>query len=471
MATIADIYQSQLGRTPDTEGAAYWQNQLDSGVLSLAQIEQAINSSLEGQNYDTQAVTSGYRDSFARNPEQDGYQYWVSAMQSDPTRGSNWIGDALRAGAQGTDTQGGSRASVDVSALEADPYAGRYATRSIYDLIPDAVNVSNINGRDAQFVTPVGQIPVISRYNNGAFTSTPGQYTVNPAQAYAQIGTALDSGALSAEQYLQMMDSLGTADSVSGLRDAFNKPKATVNLGKRGAQTGVNGRNVNFNPIIANNYAGVDTGTTSQHVMTDQNLAEKLPGLVSTIDNQLQKVNPKFETVSSSKFRNLGAFGANQGEAMGAGNANYQSDLIRSLRNTGGPNRFNNTGVNLWDVDTTNTLQAIGPSGYGGNMAFNPQVFNQTPATAEEVANRNAYETYRNGMVGKKTPTLSFNDWMAQRGSLNNIKAPGDFEFLGGSSRSSWKPPTDTTTKETSGLDPSTLINMYQNVPTWGDKA
>ena len=37
--------------------------------------------------------------------------------------------------------------NMQLAALEADPYGGRYATQSIYDLLPNAVNVSNIGNR------------------------------------------------------------------------------------------------------------------------------------------------------------------------------------------------------------------------------------------------------------------------------------------------------------------------------------
>lgn len=351
MASVADIYQSQLGRAPDEGGLAYWTGLLDSGDMSLSQIEQAINNSLEGQNYDTQSVSSAYRENFARNPEQEGYQYWVSSLQADPTLGASWASDAVKAGAQGSDitaSQNGPYASANVASLEADPYAGRYATQSIYDLIPDAVNVSQIVGKDAQFVTPVGQTAVVSNFGaDGSFSATPGQYTVNPGQAAAQTNLALASGALSEEQYQQMMDALGTAKTGEDMQAAFNAPTADIGLGIGGRQKSVNGMTLDFDPLIADAYAGVDTRTSSSDFVN----GSKSKTVADYINSQrIKQPTPKMKLASGPqmKLQNLGTFGAAGDERMGAGNANYDSDLIKALRANNNSLVSENKGVNRW---------------------------------------------------------------------------------------------------------------------------
>lgn len=439
---VLQAYES-IGRTGfgdsnstiDQPGYDFWVSQLQSGAITPAQFDEAFyggvnadmtrdlgyadyinawNTSLEGQNQDTEAITAYYRDLFGRNPEQEGYQYWKSMAQTNPLLGTTALREALIGGAQNSDTAlAGGFSSANVPALEADPFAGRYATRSIYDLIDDAVNVSSINDRPVQFVTPVGQMPVVSSFNNGSFTATPGVYTLNPAQASAQMGTALDSGALTAEQYQQMIKALEGAKTVDEIRSVFNSPTATVNLGTGGTQTGVNGQNINFDPIIADNYAGVDTGTTSAHVINDANAQQKLPGVTSSITNQLQKVNPKFNILPSNRLQNLGTFGATRGTMMDSGDADYQSNLIKSLRDATGEFSNYNTGVNMWGVDPSTTMQAIGPAGNTSGMAFNPQPFNQRIASNQDIASRQSYDAYRSGMVGKG-PVLSFADWLSQ---------------------------------------------------------
>lgn len=350
MATVADIYQSQLGRAPEDEGLAYWTGQLNSG-MSLADIEKAINSSLEGQNYDTKTVSSAYRDSFARNPEQEGYQYWVSNLQADPTLGSEWASEAIKAGAQGSDitaSQNGPYSSAKVSALEADPYAGRYATQSIYDLIPDAPNVSQIAGKNAQFVTPVGQTAIVSNLGaDGSFSAAPGQYTVNPAQAAAQTNLALGSGALSNEQYQAMIDALSNAKTPGDMQAAFNTPQATVGLGLNGRQKSVNGMTLNFDPLIADSYAGVDTRTGAA------DLVGNTPNGKTIADYLVSQRRPggakmKFAAGPQLKLQNLGAFGAAGKERMGAGSSSYDSDLIKALRASNNDLVSTNKGVNRW---------------------------------------------------------------------------------------------------------------------------
>ena len=352
MASVADIYQSQLGRAPDESGLAYWTGQLDSG-MSLADIEKAINSSVEGQNYDTQTVSSAYRENFARNPEQEGYQYWLSNMQADPTLGAGWASDAIKAGAQGSDitaSKNGPYASANVAALEADPYAGRYATQSMYDLIPDAVNVSKIVGKDAQFVTPVGQTAVVSNLGaDGSFSAMPGQYTVNPGQAAAQTNVALGSGALSEEQYQAMMDALGSAQTGNEMQAAFNAPTADIGLGIGGRQKSVNGMTLDFDPLIADSYAGVDTRTSSSDLVN----GSKSKTVADYINSQRKQTTPKMKFASGPqmKLKNLGTFGAAGDERMGAGNANYDSDLIKALRSANNNLVSENKGVTRWGYE------------------------------------------------------------------------------------------------------------------------
>ena len=52
MSLIADLYIQELGRAPDASGLQNWQNQLDAGVMTIEEIQQGINDSIEGQIYD-----------------------------------------------------------------------------------------------------------------------------------------------------------------------------------------------------------------------------------------------------------------------------------------------------------------------------------------------------------------------------------------------------------------------------------
>lgn len=314
----AAIGRSGIGTAPgniDQAGYDYWLGQLTSGAMTPQDMNRVFgsavtnylsekpqdtvtgyvtdwNQSLAGQNYDTQDITAAYRQMFGSNPDQEGYQYWLSRAQTDAGQMGQTLRDAMAAAAQGMGVQPANNVSALVAALEADPYAGRYATNSIYNVAPDAVNVSTINGRDAQFVTPVGQTPVISGYDNGAFTATPGQYTLNPDQARAQIGTALYSGALTRDQYDQMLGALDGAKTVQDSMAAFNAPTATVNLGANGMQMGVGGQPVDFASALAQNYKGANTATTGANVINQNNLAP-------TLDNVIKMVQGTYGTPGS----------------------------------------------------------------------------------------------------------------------------------------------------------------------------
>ena len=139
---VNQLYAEQLGRAPDPEGAAYWSSQLASGASPEA-VRSAIAQSLEGQNLLTQAITSAYRQELGRNPEQEGYQYWQSAALNDALSAQQ-IRDAIAAAAVKEQAERGITGGfteMQLAGLEADPYGGRYATRSIFDLYPDAVNI------------------------------------------------------------------------------------------------------------------------------------------------------------------------------------------------------------------------------------------------------------------------------------------------------------------------------------------
>lgn len=411
---IYDAYNSQLGRAPEDAGRDYWLDQATNQGVSIEDVIQGINSSLEGQNYDTQAITAAYRDSLARNPEQEGYQAWLSGMQSDPNFGTSELAQAI---ANSIEAQTAVRSNaINSASLEADPYSGRYATRSIYDLLPDAVNVSSINGRDAQFVTPVTQMPVVSNYSNGQFSARQGDYTFNPEQFASQVDTAARSGALTPDQYTQLMNGAQDATSVEEFLAAMNGPQATVNIGAGGAQTGVNGVNVDFGPIIQKAYSGVDTGTGQTNVLNNSNFEQNAPGLFNNAVKQLQSRNSGFGQVTqSAPFQSFGTFGASDGTKVGAGNANYNSDLIKSLRETNQPDKYSNKGFTRYGYGSPESVFNYDPTVANPNPgAFNPGVLTQDAASADDVANWNDYSSYRTNALNAKTPIISFSKWLSE---------------------------------------------------------
>jgi hypothetical protein len=238
---VAQLYQQQLGREADVGGAAYFAGRLASGATE-SQIAKEMAQSLEGQNLLTQAITSAYRENLARNPEQEGYQYWQSAAQ-DQGLSAKQVKDLVSNAAVAEQVNrgiSGGFTNMELAALEADPYGGRYATQSIYELPQDAVNVSTIGGRQAQFVNPITQQQLISQYGGGnAYSATPGQDVLSNPVVNATLQRALSSGALNQAGYNSIVNGLSTATNMDQVRNVFATPQAQVVIDAiYGQQTG-----------------------------------------------------------------------------------------------------------------------------------------------------------------------------------------------------------------------------------------
>lgn len=156
------------------------------------------------------------------------------------------------------------------------------------------------------------------------------------------------------------------------------------------------------------------------------------------VTNTTQQVTPK--VMGPLPTGSLGSGGYNTwragaaGDAMlGAGNADYHSELLKSLRQSSINPISNNQGVQF--------MQNRGSSGSNwtpptteGNSAFNPQVLNPRAATPQEVADWNAYSTYRTNALNSRTPIVSFTEWLASGKSdgITTDPDPGWGGYSGG---------------------------------------
>lgn len=325
---INTLYQEQLGRAPDEGGAEFWANALRNGQ-SLSDVARAINQSLEGQNYDTQYITSLYRQNLARNPEQAGFQYWLSEAQAagyTPGEIESILQQAatVEQGVRGI-IPGTIFTEMQLADLEADPYGGRYITNSIYDLLPEAVNVSTINGRQAQFVNPVTQQPYVTNYNSDSssagynWSQNAGLDVLNAPAVQAAVQRAVNSGAMTPEEYATMYGELQNAQNMTDVYAAFNRPQAQVVIDALyGQQTGeantlsqaraeaaqrqavLDANNLGYyqaNPQLAaqyeaaglqypfgaDAYSGYDTRTDQSNVVTDANFNDQLNNTLRTL--------------------------------------------------------------------------------------------------------------------------------------------------------------------------------------------
>ena len=237
---VAQLYQEQLGRTADVGGAEYFASRLASGA-SEEEVAREMAQSLEGQNLLTQAITSAYRSDLGRNPEQEGYQFWQSAAQSGGMSAKE-IQDAVKAAAIAEQTNRGITGgftNMQLAALEADPYGGRYATQSIYDLLPNAVNTSTIGGRAAQFVAPPTQNMYTSQFAGGTYSAQQGQDILNQPAVQAAIARAMASGTMNQADYTSLVNDVTRAANPNELMAAFNKPQGQVVIDAiYGQQTG-----------------------------------------------------------------------------------------------------------------------------------------------------------------------------------------------------------------------------------------
>lgn len=148
------------------------------------------------------------------------------------------------------------------------------------------------------------------------------------------------------------------------------------------------------------------TGSNSGAATSSQN----------NVTGQLTAGNQAMDTsggsASGGNWNARQAVGAADGSLMGAGNANYNSSLIRSLRQSSLTPFSTNTGV-LMAPNQGASTSSMAPSMDQMGGAFNPQVLNPRAASDQEVSDWNAYSTYRTNALNAKTPILSMSEWLA----------------------------------------------------------
>ena len=227
-AIVNQVYQEQAGRRPDEGGAAYYQSQIASGKTA-ADIAAEINRSLEGTNFDTQTIESAYNRNLRRTAEQEGFQFWLSSAQANPMTQKQLM-DAITAAAEGKEKverniQGQTFTDLEVADLVADPFGGRRATTSIYDIPKneaERINISYINGIPVQFISPVTEKALITRFGEGAFKASMGEETYSPDRVAETADRAFRAGSMTKVEYDKVMTGLNgiNQDIQAGKLDA-----------------------------------------------------------------------------------------------------------------------------------------------------------------------------------------------------------------------------------------------------------
>jgi hypothetical protein len=226
--TIKQIYNEQLGREAEAEGLANWLKVYNSG-LSAEDIASQINRTKEGVNFDTQTIESAYNRNLGRTAEQHGYQFWLSQAQATPQT-QKQLTDAIIAAAEAREKidrgiQGKTFTELEVADFVADPHGGRYATTNIYDIPQneaDRINISYINGIPVQFVNPVTERALITRFGEGAYKEAMGEETLSPERIAETADRAFRAGSMTQTEYDRVMTGLNgiSKDIQSGKLDA-----------------------------------------------------------------------------------------------------------------------------------------------------------------------------------------------------------------------------------------------------------
>jgi hypothetical protein len=234
-----------------------------------------------------------------------------------------------------------------------------------------------------------------------------------------------------------MNSQLNDASTIDDVYGAFSAPKAVASLGAGGVQTGVG---QTYDEAVSRGFGGVDMDALykalyqdaapykfSDTVQTDaartlqptakQNL------LNSTQLGRQQGLNLQSSLQDPGKLQNLGTFGAAGGERLGAGPADYQSELIESLRESDNSLMSNNTGVTKYNFMGASAPAATGQRPLNAGGALTPGVIAQDVASADDVADWNNYSTYRTNSLQAKTPYTSFEEWLAG-GKVSGVPEP-----------------------------------------------
>lgn len=416
-----DVFSGQFGRGASADEIANaWDfitggGLVDDGIANL-------NRTQEGYNYDTNDIIAAYRETFGRNPTQEEY---VGAMA---TLGIENF-DRASLGESGNYT------AATVAALESDPYAGRYAGYNPYELPSDAANVSqNILGDQVQYISPITQRPVVSSFEDGQLRLRQGDDVLTNQQVQSAIGLATATGGLTPKALKAMNAQLNEAKTIDDVYAAFSAPQAVASLGEGGVQTGVG---QTYEEAVERGFGGVDMDALYKALYEDAapyKTSDTMPagGLQPTAKQNLlnstqlgrqQGLNLQSSLQDPTKLQNLGIFGAAGGERLGAGPADYQSELIESLREADNSIKSNNTGVTKYGFMGASAPVPMGGTPLNAGGALRPGVISQDVASADDVSDWNSYNTYRTNSLQAKTPYTSFEEWLAG-GKVSGIPEP-----------------------------------------------
>jgi len=86
---VTRFYQECLNREPDSDGLEYWVNTLISGDRTGTELAQAFvqcQEFVQLETLDSDYVTILYKAFFNRDPDPDGYNYWINLLSNGTSR-------------------------------------------------------------------------------------------------------------------------------------------------------------------------------------------------------------------------------------------------------------------------------------------------------------------------------------------------------------------------------------------------
>jgi hypothetical protein len=168
---LAEMYVAYFNRAADSEGLFFWADKLAEG-MDLKTIASFFSQSAEAKAlYPNTADTSGfvtavYSNVLGRTPDQAGFDFWTSNLNSGAQQASTFVLNIIGGAKLGT-------SAADVAYLAAKANLGVYfsAIKGMSD-VADAQNVLNIFGDAATSNTAAARAAVDGHYTDATASGT-----------------------------------------------------------------------------------------------------------------------------------------------------------------------------------------------------------------------------------------------------------------------------------------------------------
>lgn len=181
-----------------------------------------------------------------------------------------------------------------------------------------------------------------------------------------------------------------------------------------------------FDPEIA----GLDAGVNNYFQQAENNYLKRTgskyvapPANTTQVGGGTFTGSPSFDVGSSTDNYKALNFGAAPSAKLNAGSADYESSLIKALRNSSGDQFSNNQGFTQYNYKTPPSGVGLLPDSTNNTSAFNPEILTSDVASAQDVTDWNNYNTYRTNALQAKTPYTSFQEWLSG-GKVSGIPDP-----------------------------------------------